>query len=43
MNNGAYALNLDEYKQKGTNWIAQHVDGNNMRYFDSFAVEHIPK
>ena len=27
----------------GTHWIALYVNGNNMTYFDSFWVEHIPK
>ena len=41
---GAYVINLDEYKSKGTNWIALYVNGDNVTtYFDSFGVEHIPK
>ena len=39
--NGAYAINLDEYKSIGTNWIVLHVNDNNATYFDSFEVEHI--
>ena len=27
----------------GTYWIALFVDASNVAYFDSFAVEHIPK
>ena len=38
---GAYAINLDEYKSIGTNWIVLHVNDNNATYFDSFEVEHI--
>ena len=39
---GAYVINLDEYKSIGTHWIALHVNGNNVTNFDSFGVEHIP-
>ena len=42
-NYGAYVINLDEYKSLTTHWIALYVNGNNMIYFDSFGVEHIPK
>ena len=38
---GAYAINLDEYKSIGTNWIVLHVNDNNATYSDSFEVEHI--
>ena len=40
---GAYVINLDEFKSIGTHWIALHVNGNNIICFDSFGVEHIPK
>ena len=46
---GAYAINLDDFKSIGSHWIALHVNGNNRRtsydaiYFNSFWVEHIPK
>ena len=36
-------INLDEYSHIGTHWIALHVNKNNVTYFDSFGVEHIPK
>ena len=38
---GVYIINLDEYESVGTHWIA--LDVNNVTYFDSFRVEHIPK
>ena len=40
---GAYVINLDGFKSVGTQWIALYVNGNNIIYFDSFAVEHILK
>ena len=41
--NGAYVINLDEYADVGTRWIALYVTNNEVIYFDSFAVEHVPK
>ena len=42
---GAYVINLDEYMDIGTHWIALYanVENNEVIYFDSFGVEHIPK
>ena len=40
---GAYVINLDEYQSIGTHWIALYLNANNIVYFDSFGVEHIPK
>ena len=40
---GAYVINLDEYSDIGTRWVALYVQNNNVTYFDSFGVEHIPK
>ena len=37
----AYIIDLDEFKSIGPHWIALHVNGNNIIYFDSFGVEHI--
>ena len=37
---GAYVIDL---KSIGTHWIALYVNDNNVTYFDSFSVEHIPK
>ena len=39
---GAYVINLDEYSDIGTHWVALYVL-NNVIYFDSFGVENIPK
>ena len=41
--NGAYVINLDEFKSIGTHWIALYVNAENVTYFDSFGDEHIPK
>ena len=41
--NGAYIINLDEYSDIGTHWIALQVNNNDVTYFDCFGVEHIPK
>ena len=41
--NGAYVINLDEYADVGTHWIALYVKNNEVIYFDSFGVEHVPK
>ena len=40
---GAYVINLDEYSDVGTHWVALYVLNNDGIYFDSFRVEHIPK
>ena len=39
----AYVINLDEHSDIGTHWIALYVRSNDISYFDSFGVEHIPK
>ena len=41
--NGAYVINLDEYSDIGTHWIALYVNKKTVTYFDSFGIEHIPK
>ena len=40
---GAYVVNLDEYSDIGTHWIALYVNNKTVAYFDSFGTEHIPK
>ena len=36
-----YIINLDEYSDVGTHWVALYVSNNDVTYFDSFGVEHI--
>ena len=40
---GAYIINLDEYESIVTRWISFYAIDNDVTYFDSFEVEHIPK
>ena len=40
---GTYIINLDEYSNIGTHWVAFYVQNNHATYFDSFRGEHIPK
>ena len=40
---GAYIIDLDEYENTGTHWIALFVKTNEVIYFDSFGIQHIPK
>ena len=40
---GAYVINLDEYENTGTHWVALFVKSKYTVYFDSFGIEHIPK
>ena len=40
---GVYVIKLDEYSDIETHWVALCVQKNNITYFDSFGVEHIPK
>ena len=40
---GAYVINLDEYSDTATHWVALYVQNNNVTYFGSLGVEHIPK
>ena len=41
--NGTYVINLDEYTDVGTHWIALYAKNNEVIYFDSFGVEHVSK
>ena len=38
-----YVINLDEYSDIETQWIALYVKNNDINYFESFGAEHIPK
>ena len=40
---GLCVKNFDEYFDIGTHWIAFYVLINDVTYFDSFGVEHIPE
>ena len=41
--NGAYVIKLDKYTDVDTHWIALYVKDNEVIYFDSFGVGHVPK
>ena len=41
--NESYVIKLDEYADVGTHWIVLYVKNNEVIYFDSFGVEHVPK
>ena len=37
-------MNLDEYKNIGTHWVALfYVKKDEVNYFDSFGIEYVPK
>ena len=40
---GTYIINLDEYADIGTHWIALFCTRNEIVYFDSFSVEDVPE
>ena len=43
MKDGAYVINRDGHKDTGTYWVALFCKKNEIVYFDSFGVEHIPE
>ena len=43
MKDGAYVINFDEYSGVGTHWIALFCNRNEIVYFYSFGVEHVPE
>ena len=40
---GAHVINLDEYADIGTHWIAFYVVNNNVTCSERFGIEHIQK
>ena len=40
---GSYVINVDEYADTGTHWIALFCTEIEVIYFDSFGVEHVSK
>ena len=40
---GAYVINLDEYKNTGTHWVSLFYKKKEIVHFDSFGFEHIPE
>ena len=40
---GAYVINIDDKKSKGTHWVSLFFDRNTVVYFDSFGIEYIPQ
>ena len=42
LKDAAYVINLHEYKSIGTHWIDLYVNVENVTYFYSFRVVHIP-
>ena len=40
---GAYVINFHEYEAADTHWVALFCNRNEIVYFDSFIVEHVPE
>ena len=40
---GAYIIHLDKHSYIGTHLVTLYMINNDVTYFDSFGVEHIPK
>ena len=40
---GGYVINLDEYADVGTHWVALFCKRIGIIYFDRFGVEHVPE
>ena len=43
INDGTIVINLDEYADVGTHWIALFCNRTEIVYFDSFGVENVPQ
>ena len=41
--NGAYVINLDEYHDIGTHWVALYVNNKIVTYFDSLELNILRK
>ena len=40
---GICVINLDEYQDVGTHWIASFCSRSEIAYFSSFGIEHAPE
>ena len=40
---GAYVINLDEYADVGTHWIALFCKGKEIVFFNNVGVEYVPE
>ena len=38
-----YVINLNDYTDTGSHWVALYLQNKGVTYFHSFGVEHIPK
>ena len=36
-------INLGEYSDTGTHWVALYLQNNDVTYLNSFGIEHVPK
>ena len=43
LKDGAYVINLDDYVDVGTHWIALFCNRSEIVYFNSFGAEHVPE
>ena len=43
INDEVHIINIDEYESVGTHWKAWYVNAENVTYFDTFGIKHIPK
>ena len=40
---GAFVTNLDDCSDIGTHWVTLFINNDDVIYFDSFGVEHVPE
>ena len=40
---GAYVIDINDKKSKGTDRVSLFIDRNTDEYFDSFGIEYIPQ